>query len=341
MPNYDLGTAHGRIKIDLDDKASAAATRNLTEFQKTMESMDRKLGSMSANLSKIEKSLRDTGDGFDYAAGGVDDFDKSLGRANVSVLGSINNFRAQAQEIKHTAAEMKRMYDITDKYVAPVFRLVQAQRQLGDSASGFSRATTGIKALGLTHIGVGLLRDKFLGMHKAMENLPSWEKKILKVGSAVGALTVAGGFINKVTNGFLTFNNAGRLLEGGMGRLSNVVSRVTAHHEALGNAVRKVIWPVIGLGNSLKDNLTHMQNFSSGAAGLARSATQMVVGFAVMKNGLKGIQKDFAWLGIFAKGPVLALGNAFGIIPAAVQAAGQALMWVSNVIKLTLGNVCC
>ena len=333
MPNYDLGTAHGRIKIDLDDKASAAATRNLTEFQKTMESMDRKLGSMSANLSKIEKSLRDTGDGFDYAAGGVDDFDKSLGRANVSVLGSINNFRAQAQEIKHTAAEMKRMYDITDKYVAPVFRLVQAQRQLGDSASGFSRATTGIKALGLTHIGVGLLRDKFLGMHKAMENLPSWEKKILKVGSAVGALTVAGGFINKVTNGFLTFNNAGRLLEGGMGRLSNVVSRVTAHHEALGNAVRKVIWPVIGLGNSLKDNLTHMQNFSSGAAGLARSATQMVVGFAVMKNGLKGIQKDFAWLGIFAKGPVLALGNAFGIIPAAVQAAGQALMWVSNVIS--------
>jgi hypothetical protein len=334
MTDYNLGTARGRIKIDLDDKASAAATRNLTQFQKTLENMDRKMSSMSSNLTKIEKSLRDTGESFDYASGEIDGFSQSMGRADKSVIGSIGNFRAYVQEVRHAAQEMKKLYDVTDKYVAPLMRLHTYQKQTFNNQAGSIRNFSGaVKAMGVSGLVFDGIRNRILGMGKALEGLPSWEKKILKAAAAVGALTAATHFINKASNNFLSFNNAGKILEGTMGRLSGVISRVSQHHDRLGNAVQRTIWPIISATHALKDHLHNVQAFSSGAANMVRGASQMVVGFAVMKHGLEGIKKDFAWLGIFAKGPVLALVNAFGVIPAAVQLAGQALMWASNVIS--------
>ena len=39
MPNNDLGTAHGRIRIDFDDKGSSQATAALIKIQHQFEAM--------------------------------------------------------------------------------------------------------------------------------------------------------------------------------------------------------------------------------------------------------------------------------------------------------------
>lgn len=52
MPNNDLGTAHGRIRVDFDDRGSAAATAALLKMQQQFDQMNK-------NLEKIQKSLSD------------------------------------------------------------------------------------------------------------------------------------------------------------------------------------------------------------------------------------------------------------------------------------------
>ena len=63
-PNYDLGVAHGRIKLDVDDRGAKTADRALNEFARTIRKLEKQFTTFNASLNKIEREIKNLGRDF-------------------------------------------------------------------------------------------------------------------------------------------------------------------------------------------------------------------------------------------------------------------------------------
>src|ERR1700759_4188476 len=77
MPDYDLGTAHGKIRIDGEDRGVTNANRAMNAFARALSNIQGRVGGFNTSMDKIEAELRQVSRDFQEAKSSADSFARS------------------------------------------------------------------------------------------------------------------------------------------------------------------------------------------------------------------------------------------------------------------------
>ena len=78
MPDYDLGTAHGRIKIDYDDTGAKKAKASTSDIERNMEKLDRRMAQIQRTMTGLERELKNLANVMQQAAEETGDFEEEI-----------------------------------------------------------------------------------------------------------------------------------------------------------------------------------------------------------------------------------------------------------------------
>ena len=104
-PNYDLGVAHGRIKLDVDDRGAKTADRALNEFARTIRKLEKQFTTFNASLNKIEREIKNLGRDFNRTERDAKKFEQAtddVDGAQISASRSTSNWRIQLRSLSAT-----------------------------------------------------------------------------------------------------------------------------------------------------------------------------------------------------------------------------------------------
>lgn len=104
-PNYDLGTAHGRIKLDVDDRGAKTADRALNEFARTIRKLEKQFTTFNASLNKIEREIKNLGRDFNRTERDAKKFEQAtddVDGAQISASRSTSSWRIQLRSLSAT-----------------------------------------------------------------------------------------------------------------------------------------------------------------------------------------------------------------------------------------------
>jgi exonuclease VII small subunit len=172
--NTDLGVAHGRIRIDVDDKGSAAATAVLIKMQAQFEQMNKQLAKIEKSLSSTDHSLNETSVAFDRASKSSKRFGASLFDTNKS----IKSFISDAQDLQETIQGSVVAYN----------RINYASKKAAD-ALRFFNAIGGETGGKFRKFRTGLIETNTL-LSKNSKELANWNENIQTGVTWVGKLSV-------------------------------------------------------------------------------------------------------------------------------------------------------
>ncbi|AHZ95387.1 tapemeasure protein [Mycobacterium phage Damien] len=361
-PNYDLGTAHGRIKLDVDDRGTKAADRALTQFTRSIKSLERQFVAFNASLNKIEREVKNLGRDFNRTERDAKSFERAtddVDAAQVNASRSTSGWRAQLRSLASTmgtahdlirrAAKSttdfghamnlsggevhkgRREVDVLNVRLRDLIRrLHQASNaandfggvianafalwsRWGNNNDGFNGFVRSFRNLPVAAGAVGLLSSRFLGLNKAMKDVPRWQKSILSlVGAFQGAALASKLFdlsLNKLFKRDLNFLRRG----------ASWVSEFAFH-------VTRAIAPSNKLGEQIR-------RLNSGFRGLGGGAAGAIAGLALFRQGLKGLSDRFGFITKIRPAILLAIGGAASVAAASVELLGKALVWTSNILS--------
>lgn len=184
MPNYDLGTAHGRIVVDYDDKGSSRA-------EKAFLNLSKHAGVLRKNFGKL-------GDSFRSLSSDIDTTSLRLGRALGTLAGSsqlllaasdnVGLFRGSLLRLKGTTGIIRSLRtsihgvpEAMRNYPSAIQRIVRLSAGIAllKSSSGalmkvagrlglLQKAAPAVAALG---IRIGVLNERFASMGKASRGI--------------------------------------------------------------------------------------------------------------------------------------------------------------------------
>lgn len=363
MPNNDLGTAHGRIRIDYDGKGSAAATAALIKMQKQFEEMNQKLGRIEKALTDVDNAFDETSRAADKATKSTKDFSSSLFSANKS----ISSFVRDTKELVEDLNTLQRVMFLVDARARTLINTTKRLRAFGGALNdnqGNIRAFN--RALRETGVYTNFFRKNLyratqaiLGTKKALAEMPAWTRtlyafagsmtKVATVGLILGKALDAG-FIKKFA-GTSIFKKivtdsakAGSVLEGFtkkiekvFGSNSKIFTKFSSSTSGLKNNLKEADYALTAFTNKTSDKLSYLSRKFNSAfkplAEFAKSARGFVLGAAIVTSGVRNIIDSFRWLGRIPKPILMALGVAIStILPAAFQVLGKSLNFASNLI---------
>ncbi|AKU45322.1 tapemeasure [Mycobacterium phage Madruga] len=228
MPNDNLGTAHGRIRITYEgkgaDKANAALIKmaaQMEQMNKRLEQVQKALEESNSELDRTSREMRKAGKSsaifsadilrthrrirtFRNEVGYLRDDLKSLGRFAQSTRTNFNRLgmamrlfnRAgqfsgdqQVAIFRAMSVSMAELAARTKGTAQTIHNFTHSTLRLGNRLAGTQSAVT---LLGSAYLG---LRNKIFGVQQAIDKSPGWVRKMHNVTIAVGALSGAMGIL--------------------------------------------------------------------------------------------------------------------------------------------------
>lgn len=370
MPNNDLGTAHGRIRIDYDNRGQAAATAALIKMQKQFAQMNNTLIRIEKSLSQTEAVVEDSAKSFDKAAKSTKNFSSSMFNAHKSV----STFARDAKQLANDLNTLQRIIFLLDARGRTLANFGKRMNVFGSSLRGGSNAILSFnRALKETGVYTNFWRKNMYrtinvlaGTKKAMAEMPAWTRslysfagslaKVGAIGLAVGKMLDAG-FIKKFTGTGLFSKIVNGAKESG-----NALDRLNKRIEQIFGSKGKpfLLFDNItsGIRKSLKDaekgltdfthNTSNRLSFMSRTfnksfqpiANLSKNLRGFVLGAALITSGIGEIIDKFKWLGKIPKPILMGLGVTIStILPAAFQVLGKSLSFTSNLLVGLLDGI--
>lgn len=360
MPNNDLGTAHGRIRVDYDGKGSAAATAALIKMQKQFEEMNGKLDKIAKSLTHTDRALDEASHGFDKVTKSADNYSSGIFRAQKSTSKFVDETQDLIRDLNRLQDVMLRVSDAGKKIYNAGLKLNAYGGALRKGEGDLKAFNIALKQTGFYTNFFGRTWDKtwrtVTGTNKALASMPRWTRdlyglaggmtKIAAVGLLAGkALDV--GFIKKFTNtrvfdsivsgankaGFSIQNlydsinkKVAPRLNLPLGKYLPIVRQLKDAENSLSKFTENTSDKMSGLSRA----------FNSGFKPLAEFAKQtrgFVLGTALMVSGADAIIEKFKFLGKIPKPILMALGIMIStVLPAAFQVLGKSIVWVSNTL---------
>lgn len=366
-PNYDLGTAHGRIKIDVDDRGTRQADRTLEQFVRTVKKLERQFATFQTSLNKMEREIKNLGRDFNKTEKDAKRYERATDEvdgAQVNAARSTSNWRVQlrnlggtlstasdtirraAQHARDFGSAMnfsgtevhrgRREVDVLNVRLRDLINRLQAAANAAndfggmianalavwyrwgqaDSMGGFVRSFRGLPVAGNA---LGLLAGRMLGLNKAMKDIPTWQKSILKlVGAFQGAALAAKLFD-------ISFNKIFRVNWHPLKKISDTVGEFSFH-------VMRAITPSGKLGEQVLRLNSAIRKFGVGAA-------ESIAGVALMRQGLRGLADRFGFITKIKPAMLLAIGAAASVASAGVEVLGKGLVWIGNILNGLLNGV--
>ena len=333
MPQNDLGTAHGSIRIDFDDRGSAKAEAALAKMQAQFELMNKKLSSIEKALTTTEKALKDTSGSFDKASAASKGFGGSL----LSTSRNATNFIKDVKELKSNLDRLAATFVVARTAASRFglgFRtldLYKRNMQANSLATrGFARdlvtANGHVTAFASAMSKAGIFSTIFnkqllmntLGVKAAMKTMPAYTQNIYTLASGLSRAALVAKAFDKA------FSGDG--IAAAMKKVGNVgpIKRLLDANEDLRKSFEKTTNAMARAPNNIKGFAGPIQDF-------ARSTQRFTAGVALVRRGVQEIADRFAWLSRIPS-PIKSaffVGIA-DVLPAALKVFGKALIDVSN-----------
>ena len=376
MPNNDLGTAHGRIRIDFEDRGSVKAAASLDKVQLQFEAMQDRVVELekelkksqnallktSTSMEKVERSSRGLKDSF----WGTSRITKLLDKDIVDLTQDISELYVKVSQAREKFKPFETTFKVLDRYQrfkldAPVDALGRSLTKLNFRNLGQAEHNVRSLNMALNSVGLGAAAAKAMaiqfsyGYRQAMSALPGWTRQAHQFAIALAGIGTMGlgaakllntGFITKFlnTNMFrnmvIQSNSAGRALE----KLGAVSQKVFGKN-LFGNLEVQLKNSESILTRWTK-NTSHTLN--AGSRGFnswfkpvdaaAKSIQKFTLGIGLMISGISDIASRFAFLGRIPKPLLVALAATISVVlPAALQIFNKALIGTSNIL-MGLGN---
>lgn len=383
MPNNDLGTAHGRIVIDFDDRGSSQATAALIQIQKQFELLNQ-------HMAKVEKAFTGNNKSLEKSSGSFRKTEKAARGFSLSIFDGSKILRAFDKDIDELAEDVlrlakgfnevnakldkvKRLYKFLDNFSLlrihqPVDALAKSLQRLNfNNLANGEKTFRSFNAAMRQFYGTAnpliltakSLRNAFnnITVGRALREMPLFAQGAFKVATSLTAIGAAGllagkhlnaGFINKFvkTNLFAKIvsqsNSAGNSLQ-----KLNAIIQIFTGKNLFGNFSSSLINSEKSLTSFVNRTSTKLNIFSKSfntafkpIDAFAKSATNFLIGAALINSGVNGIIKTFSWLGRIPKPILMALATVLTtVLPAALQVLGKSITWVSNTLLGLLDGV--
>lgn len=232
MPNNDLGTAHGRIRIDYDNRGQAAATAALIKMQKqfaqmnnTLIRIEKSLNDSEKGLQSVDQELKKTTKATRGFSSGLFDTHKSISRFSKDTMGMVHDLRSLYNALDRGKIHFDRFYRVVKIFnsagqfgrgqnVSIIRSLVISIAKLKSETEGTTKTfmnaqrnmlawigagekrllglRSSVSLLGASFIGI---RNKIFGVNSAIAKSPGWIKKMERFAISVGLVGTAFGGI--------------------------------------------------------------------------------------------------------------------------------------------------
>lgn len=302
MPNYDLGTAHGRIRIDSDTRGAKDADRVAGTFEKTIRSLERQMTQLNSTMNRMESDLQKVAQATSAVEKNTARADRSAANFGNTANRTSRSLRIMAADIAFVATNARQAYDALDRVIPPIITLSRVMNGFRSTdRNGIVGALTAIRRAGATGAVLGLLTNQLLGTSRAIRQLGTGQQNILRLARN---LTIVGAVMNKL---------------GSIDKISQPLSRAFSF-------ITRDSERVVGTLRNLKNAFDQ----------IPRGVVNAITGFALVRSGIKGLGDQFSWLGRIPKGVMLKIAGSIGVLPAAIEAAGKSLIGLSNLLVGTL-----
>lgn len=378
MPNNDLGTAHGRILIEFEDRGTAPAAAALLKIQKQFELLNKRVVEVEKVLKKNSISVDKSSKSFSNAKKSSDSLTKSFfggSRATkmfdkdiIDLTQDMIRLNKAFNETKEKYKGLEKAYHVLDRYQriqahVPIDKMARALKTLDFNGlarnehklRSFSRALDTV-GWGAKAAAISMLRFGY-GHKQAMQSMPTWSRYanqfsislagIAKSGLLVGAALHAGWitkFLN--TNLFRTIVLQATAAGGVLERFGAISQRVFGKNlfgglsASLKNSESSISNWVKNLSHSLSGASRSFNSWFKPVAEAARQIGRFTLGIGLMTSGFAGIMEKFNWLGKIPKPLLVGLSVVIStVLPAAFQVLGKALVGASNVFAGLLSGV--
>jgi len=378
VPNNDLGTAHGRILIEFEDRGTAPAAAALLKIQKQFELLNKRVVEVEKVLKKNSISVDKSSKSFSNAKKSSDSLTKSFfggSRATkmfdkdiIDLTQDMIRLNKAFNETKEKYKGLEKAYHVLDRYQriqahVPIDKMARALKTLDFNGlarnehklRSFSRALDTV-GWGAKAAAISMLRFGY-GHKQAMQSMPTWSRYanqfsislagIAKSGLLVGAALNAGWitkFLN--TNLFRTIVLQATAAGGVLERFGAISQRVFGKNlfgglsVSLKNSESSISNWVKNLSHSLSGASRSFNSWFKPVAEAARQIGRFTLGIGLMTSGFAGIMAKFNWLGKIPKPLLVGLAVVISsVLPAAFQVLGKALVGASNVFAGLLSGV--
>jgi hypothetical protein len=327
VPNFDLGTARGRIKLDADTRGATSADRALGAFERTVKSITGRVNKFDSTLNQMESELRQVTGDFKRADSAAKEFDRDVKNMD----GSIKRNRASTvqwnRDLRELHDRLRGVSDAAATFIpatAQAVRFVQAFRNTGD-LKAFSanlnlaqRSLRSFVSVGGVGIVFDMIRSKFFGMGKALQSVTGWQRQVVQFASSFASFSFIAG-----TLGTLAVRTG--LFAKAVGGLTNVMA-------PLDYALRGVYQHASRLSAPLKLAGRNLSDLWKNTDLTANSVIRFIGGAALMRTSLQSLGQRFAILNRLPPIFKAVLVGAMTAGEAAVQLMSKALVGLSNLL---------
>ena len=349
MPDYDLGTAHGDIKIDSNTRGVDQATASVSGFKDAIKSLTDAAARFQAASDKLDSALNDITRNYDQADRAANKFNRDADSLTISINRQVGATKSVSAAHRQAASATG---DWSDKAAMLASKLIivntalSEMEYLGQRVSRMSKTfgeLGGPIGLGRSFLQVGaartglkVLQTELLGIDKALKNAPMWQRNVIGLGNSLKNLTVGVAILSKLSTYSSLWTRAAQSMfkvsqDAGLGML------------VFGDRVGKATSALGRFAAPLAPAMNALKNFNTGLDKFATSSIKAVGGMALMRSGFQGLNSSFGifgknfqtgsyWLDLFLHALKFAFLPGVILSSAAVQSLGKTLEFTSNLV---------
>ena len=368
MPDNDMGTAHGRVKITVDDRQLQLLADRMVKMQRLMENMDRRMKVMAGAMTKAEKATSKNAQSMDRASRAMNRGNRSFMKTSKSVRSFSRDVTDLAEDIGKLIVTANKMRQTAAPFEKVAKTLLQFQRA-GGGVSGMAVALGNVnrEAAQLSRTVDGLTRSwnqhnrAIIGLRGSLVAGAAGFSIFLNQGllgknRAIGQMPVVAQHINRLSQAAQLFGRvapiaaaaaagpwaigmakaaaANQRFHGSINTVLNRMDMFDSRMTVVTDRVRRFVFHMDEAGRTTQAKSRvigrAISDIYQGANGFPKAAQQVLTGVALMNAGVRGLISRFSWLGRIPKLVVLPLIAAIGMGPAAVELFAKALSGLSN-----------
>ena len=314
MPNYDLGVAHGRIKIDSDTRGATSAQREMKKLESESSTLSARLASLEKALTRVEQSNVALSKSLGNASTNFSRLNKDVSNAS----DRMRRFSEVSRTAKRNLDDLVRSSGLSEQSLRRLaFNAISARlalKRLSESASDFKKFQTVLGSFGVSFAGARRhalgLTLAVGGINKEMRNAPTWRKNMMSFAGTLGTVASAIGIISR----FKKVKSLAWILGGGLGG---------------------------GLGGSsyqsINRTIAALKNLHKTAGNLSRSLATFGIGIAAVKVGLGQLGQSFQFFKKIPLPVLAAVVSSFQVLPELLGSTARGLRIISNTLVGTTG----
>ena len=307
------------------------------------------MGKLEASLNKTERELealaakaRAADKALDDLSGGFNSVSHSSQRASNGVSG----FNFNLRDTIATAQKAKRVFDTLYPPIDHLVRSFQGFKRFQNTNGGFLTQGNAFRKFAVSALLIDRallgVRNRLLGVNKAIELMPSWQKRFLNFSAKVTGATLAmtalfktGKVLGFLSKRFSALGLAGDKIHSAFWRVNKLATTTDKRFSTLARTFLKTWVGIEKGGTKIHNSLKRVDNTTKGLA-------QTLVGFAIAKRGLSQLTSGFGLLGAASGRTKLIMAGiaaAIAVIGPLAEITAKGLRMLSNGFNLVWNAV--